>query len=150
MDAGRASSAMYTLMQILAAYRAAVLAADSDALVALYDDEVEVFDLWRTWRISGIAAWRATVEHWLGSLGEDSVVVDARELGAVASDELIAGHATLRFTAVSPEGIKLRSLDNRLTVVLRRRGGQWKIVHEHTSAPIDFSSLTAILEAPDA
>ncbi len=40
------------------------------------------------------------------------------------------------FAAVSPDGNELRSMNNRLTWVLRRNAdGAWKIAHEHTSAP---------------
>jgi ketosteroid isomerase-like protein len=31
-------------------------------------------------------------------------------------------------------------MENRLTWALERRGGEWKIVHEHTSAPADFET----------
>ena len=40
----------------------------------------------------------------------------------------------------------LRSLSNRMTVVLRRRDGEWKVVHEHTSAPIEHETLKARLQ----
>jgi ketosteroid isomerase-like protein len=37
---------------------------------------------------------------------------------------------------VSPDGQELRSMNNRLTWVLRTDpDGEWKIAHEHTSAP---------------
>jgi ketosteroid isomerase-like protein len=29
---------------------------------------------------------------------------------------------------------------NRLTWVLRERDGAWKVVHEHTSVPLDFET----------
>jgi ketosteroid isomerase-like protein len=36
-------------------------------------------------------------------------------------------------------------MNNRLTWVLRKDGGgAWKIVHEHTSAPIDLETLQAL------
>jgi ketosteroid isomerase-like protein len=40
------------------------------------------------------------------------------------------------FAAVAPDGTESRSMNNRLTWVLRKGAdGGWKIVHEHTSAP---------------
>ena len=39
------------------------------------------------------------------------------------------------FAAETPDGTELRSMNNRLTWILRRDGDGWKIVHEHTSAP---------------
>ena len=41
------------------------------------------------------------------------------------------------FAAISPDGTELRSMNNRLTWILRKEpDGAWKIVHEHTSAPV--------------
>jgi|GEM_PF-5744545 len=47
---------------------------------------------------------------------------------------------------VFAEGTPLRSRQNRLTWVLQKKAGQWKIVHEHTAAPIDHQSGKAILK----
>jgi ketosteroid isomerase-like protein len=61
------------------------------------------------------------------------------------TDALAIGHATLTYTAVSAAGQRLRTLDNRITLALRRQAGEWKIFHEHTSAPIEHATLKAIL-----
>jgi ketosteroid isomerase-like protein len=105
------------ISQVLTAYQAAVHAKDIDAFVALYDADVRIFDMWGQWSLNGIDA------------GHD----------------VAAAHAFLTFTGLSAEGKELRSMTNRLTMVLRRTGDGWKIVHEHTSAPIDHGSLKAIL-----
>ena len=42
----------------------------------------------------------------------------------------------------------LRSLDNRLSWVLRPRGGRWQVVHEHTSAPLAHEDGKGILKRP--
>jgi ketosteroid isomerase-like protein len=47
---------------------------------------------------------------------------------------------------VSEEGKELRSLDNRITLALRRTGSEWKIFHEHTSGPIDHKSMTGTIK----
>ena len=44
--------------------------------------------------------------------------------------------ASLSYRAVDAAGKELRSLDNRLSWVLRERGGRWQVVHEHTSVPL--------------
>lgn len=58
------------------------------------------------------------------------------------------GNAGVTFAAVSEQGERLRSMTNRLTVHLARRGDAWKIVHEHSSLPIDMETGTAILGWP--
>ena len=37
-------------------------------------------------------------------------------------------------------------MQNRLTWVLKQKDGAWKIVHEHTSAPVDFETAKVILQ----
>ncbi|HEU5476533.1 MAG TPA: nuclear transport factor 2 family protein [Gaiellaceae bacterium] len=77
------------------------------------------------------------MSEWFGSLGDDEVVeVEFDEVRTQAGDEVAAVSAFITFRALSPQGDELRSMNNRLTWVLRKDGdGAWKIVHEHTSAP---------------
>jgi ketosteroid isomerase-like protein len=46
------------IIQVLDSYKAAVKAKDVDAFVALYDQDVRVFDLWGVWSYQGVEAWR--------------------------------------------------------------------------------------------
>lgn len=131
--------------EILARYAQAVLAKDVDAFVALYADDIEVFDMWGAWSLRGIDAWRAMATDWFSSLGEERVVVGVEEAAGTATDDLAFGHAILTYAAHAADGTPLRSLVNRITLGLRRVGGEWKIVHEHTSAPIDHATTKAIL-----
>lgn len=122
---------------MLEAYAAAVRAKDVDAFVGLYEDDVRTFDLWSEWSYDGTAALRGMVAEWFGSLGADEVVeVEFDEVRAQTGDDVAAVSAFTTFRAVSPEGEERRSMNNRLTWVLRKdAGGAWKIAHEHTSAP---------------
>ena len=131
-------------------YQAAVLAKDVAAFTALYDDEVQVFDMWGSWSLNGIEAWRAMASGWFSSLGSETVVVTASEVCSTQTGDLAIGRALLTFTAVSTEGERRRSMSNRITVGMKRSGHHWKVFHEHTSAPIDPQSAKAILQwAPE-
>ena len=132
-------------LQALNAYKAAVYAKDVDAFVALYDDDVHVFDMWGAWSLRGIEAWRGMALDWFSSLGTERVVVDIDLAEATEIGGLAVGHAILTYTAMSAEGKQLRALNNRITMALRKSGESWKIFHEHTSAPIDHLSTKAIL-----
>ena len=134
-----------SIARVLAAYQAAVHAKDLDAFCALYDDDVHVFDMWGSWAYQGLPAWRAMAADWFGSLGSERVRVDVADLRVQGDGDFAAAHAFLRFTAESADGQVLRSLDNRLSLVLQRRAGTWKIVHEHTSAPVDFGTGKVLL-----
>ncbi len=131
---------------VLAAYQAAVLAKDVDAFVALYAEDVRVFDMWGTWEYRGLAAWRAMAADWFGSLGDERVVVDFAEVQVELSPGLASGHAFARYAAVDAAGTELRALNNRISIVLRHEAGAWKIVHEHSSAPIAFDTTKAIFK----
>ena len=123
--------------EILAAYAAAVRAKDLDAFVGLYSDDVRTFDLWEQWTYDGKEALRAMVAEWFGSLpADEEVVIRFDEVRTQAGLDVAAVSAFTTFAAVSPDGTELRSMNNRLTWVLRKDAdGAWKIVHEHTSAP---------------
>lgn len=123
--------------QMLKAYAVAVRAKDADAFMDLDADDVRNFDLWNDWSYDGKAELSGMVTEWFGSLDDDEeVVVEWDDVRAQAGEDVAALSAFLTFSAVSPEGKKLRSMNNRLTWVLRKDGdGEWKIAHEHTSAP---------------
>ena len=123
--------------EMLSAYADAVRAKDVDAFVGLYADDVRNFDLWEQWSYDGMDAMRGMVAEWFGSLaGDEQVAVTFDEVRSQAGPDVAAVSAFTTFAAVSPDGTELRSMNNRLTWVLRKEtDGSWKIVHEHTSAP---------------
>ena len=123
--------------EMLDSYAAAVRAKDVDAFVGLYADDVRNFDLWSEWSYDGKEALRGMVAEWCGSLDDDEVVaVSFDEVRSQSGDDVAAVSAFTTFAAVSPDGEELRSMNNRLTWVLRKDAdGAWKIAHEHTSAP---------------
>ncbi|HET7568135.1 MAG TPA: nuclear transport factor 2 family protein [Gaiellaceae bacterium] len=119
------------------AYRSAVGAKDVEAFVALFAEDVRVFDMWGRFAYAGIAEWRGMAEEWFGSLGDEGVSVEFAEVEGFVSGDTAAASAFLTFRGLSPEGEELRSMTNRLSWVLRRGADGWRVVHEHTSAPLD-------------
>lgn len=134
------------IIDVLNSYAAAVLAKDVNAFMALYDDEVSIFDLWGEWSYDGAAAWRAVVVEWFGTLGDERVVVTFKEVQTIATPDLAVAYAFVTYQAESAAGTFLRALTNRMTLSLRPQQGAWKIVHEHTSAPADFNTSKVILQ----
>jgi uncharacterized protein (TIGR02246 family) len=126
-----------TVEELLERYAAAVRAKDADAFLDLYADDVRNFDLWERWSYDDKDALRAMVTEWFGSLPADEVVaVEFDEVRTQPGEDVAAVSAFTTFAAVAPDGTVLRSMNNRLTWVLRKDGeGAWKIAHEHTSAP---------------
>ena len=73
-----------------------------------------------------VGAWRVVwpVLHELERRGEPCRIMLADPSARVAT----------------ADGVPQRTMTNRLTWVLIRHGHDWRIVHEHTSAPIDESN----------
>ncbi|RYG07834.1 MAG: DUF4440 domain-containing protein [Burkholderiales bacterium] len=133
------------MLRALEAYKSAVLAKDAETFMQLYDPEVRVFDTWGLWSYEGAAAWRVAVEGWFSSLGNESVQVTFEDVKIVAEPGSSCMSAFARYAAFSAEGRELRSMQNRITWVLKSQGQALRIVHEHTSAPIGFEDTKAIL-----
>lgn len=55
--------------------------------------------------------------------------------------------AAATYTAFSANHEKLRSLVNRMTMVLELHGPEWLIVHEHSSLPLDMNTGQGIFDS---
>jgi ketosteroid isomerase-like protein len=132
------------ILQVLEDYTAAVWAKNVDSLVALYDPQTVVFDMWGAWLHNGIASWRSVVEGWFGSLGSERVIVAFSESQTIVAADLAVIHAFASYKAVDADGKELRAMDNRLTMTLRRHADGWKIVHQHTSSPIEVGTAQVV------
>jgi ketosteroid isomerase-like protein len=124
------------ISRVCDAYARAVYGKDAESFLALYHPEARVFDTWAVWSFEGPVERRKVVEKWFSSLGDERVrVAFDRGSGAVA-DGLATLSARATYAAISAAGAELRSMQNRLTWVLRGEKDSWRIIHEHTSVPI--------------
>ncbi len=130
-----------TIEHVLQRYAAAVQAKDVDSFVALYANDVCVFDMWGRWSYDGAEAWRGMASEWFGSLGTEQVAVEFEDVNTVVSDDVAVAHAFVTFKGLAADGTELRAMSNRLTwALIKAPDGGWKIIHEHSSAPADFES----------
>jgi uncharacterized protein (TIGR02246 family) len=137
---------MSDVAALLESYRDAVYAKDVEAFVAIFADDVRVFDMWGTWSHDGIDSWREMAVGWFGSLGDELVRVAFDEVQTTVGDDTAVLSAFVTFAGLSADGEELRSMNNRLTWGLRKTGGTWKVVHEHTSAPVEMATGKVDLE----
>ena len=135
-----------SIARILETYKAAVFARDVDALMRLYDPGVRVFDAWGVWSYEGSAAWQGAVEGWFTSLRTERVKVNFEDVQTVEGRDVALVSAIVTYAGISAQGEPLRSMQNRITWVLRTTGHVPRIVHEHSSAPIGFDDSKAILQ----
>ena len=136
-----------TIESVLEEYAAAVGAKDVDRFVALYAGDVRVFDMWGRWSYHGADAWRAVAADWFGSLGSERVAVEFDDIQTVVGDEVAVAHGFVTFRGLAADGAELRAMSNRFTWALRKTvDGEWKVVHEHSSAPAEFDTGKVQLE----
>lgn len=138
------------VQRVMGSYAAAVLARDVEAFMRLYHPTARVFDAWGVWLYEGAPAWRIAVEGWFASLGSERVKVSFSEMQANTEQSVTVVSAIVTYSAESAQGEPLRSMQNRITWVLRESGHVLRIAHEHTSAPIGFEDSKAILTRAQA
>jgi ketosteroid isomerase-like protein len=135
-----------SIAHLMDAYKAAAHARDVEAFMLLYDPGARVFDAWGTWSYEGATAWRTAVESWFDSLGNERVEVSFDEIQVSTSADFAAVTAIVTYAGLSATGVRLRSMQNRITWVLALHGQSPRIVHEHTSAPVAHQDMKAILQ----
>jgi uncharacterized protein (TIGR02246 family) len=126
-------------------YKNAVFQKDVEAFTSIFDENVRIFDMW-SWTYEGLAVWREMAQGWFGSLGTERVVVTFDDIQIEATGEMATASAFVRFAAISEKGEELRYLQERLTWVARKKEGAWKIIHEHTSGPVDHETMKVVLK----
>lgn len=115
-------------------------APNAQQAIKYYDptDEVTVFDMsGPTPEYTGQKAVRADLEK--GFTGLKDIKVQFIELKVVTDGKLGLARSVQRFTATGPEG-KPVDVTFRQTDFLHKVDGQWKILHQHISVPIDMAT----------
>ncbi len=131
---------------LLQVYKNAVFQKDLESFAFIFDEQVRVFDMWGSWSYDGLDAWREMAKAWFGSLGTDRDLVEFDDIQTESNGDLAIITAFVKFTAVSERGEELRYLQNRLTWIARKKDQSWKIIHQHTSSPVDGETMKVILQ----
>lgn len=130
----------------LESYKSAVLTKDVEKFQAIYSDQIMVFDLWGKWCHRGRQEWAQSAQDWFRSLGSDSIVVEFTDLNESAFERQGFLSGLVHYTARSSSGVQLRTMTNRITWILEKVDESWRVVHEHTSVPLDFESGKGIFK----
>jgi ketosteroid isomerase-like protein len=134
------------VIRILDAYKEAVYRKDISAYEALYSDKAQIFDTWGpAWIYKDKELWLDVARSWFAGLGDERVVVEMENVQIDEVSDMAFASAFVKYSAVSPAGKTIRWLENRLSCVLAPVNGAWKIIHQHTSAPINHTCLKASL-----
>jgi len=108
---------------------------DAAAIAAQYAPDAAVFNLAPPLSHSGIdlQEMKAWLDTWEGPVDQES-----RDLTITVSRDLAFCHGFLRLGGTKKGVNKPSGLWMRTTVCLHRDGGEWRIVHEHTSVPFTW------------
>jgi ketosteroid isomerase-like protein len=127
-------------------YISAVATRNAGALIQLYDPKVRVFDAWGVWEYNKAESWQVAIEGWLASNPSEKLQVKFTDSITIGSLELASMTAIVTYASIAPDGSETNSMQNRITWVVKTSSHNLRIVHEHTSAPIGFEDMKAILK----
>jgi uncharacterized protein (TIGR02246 family) len=111
----------------------AVRAKNLNGILANHSPDILMFDLPPPLQSKGIEAYKKTWDLFF-SWSRDFGVFDISEMKITAGDDVAFVAALMRCAGVEASGEKIE-LEFRLTIGLRKIGGQWTVIHEHHSIP---------------
>jgi uncharacterized protein (TIGR02246 family) len=117
---------------------------DIDRVMEAYAPDILAFDAIAQLQFKGAQAYR---EHWqaCAAMCPGPMIFEVHDLAIEAGDDVAFGHYLVRCGTIGEDG-KEQAGYMRATVCCRRTSGQWKIAHEHFSAPFDPQSSKALLD----
>jgi ketosteroid isomerase-like protein len=118
---------------LLEAWADAVRRHDLPAILAHHEPDMVMFDLPPPLQCKGIAAYKETWDLFFGC-HTPGAAFDIEELAVTAGRDVAFATAIMRCVSSSNPADKDGFLF-RLTVGLRKSGGEWRIAHEHHSEP---------------
>jgi uncharacterized protein (TIGR02246 family) len=123
---------------IIEKWAAAVRAHDIDAVVSDHSPDLLMFDVVGPVRLRGLDEYRRTwLEQffpWHGGTGRFELV----DLKVSAGTDV--AFATALLECAGTEDGKTVAFTLRLTIGLEKHDGNWTVVHEHHSQPLDFDT----------
>lgn len=130
---------------LLASWKHAFEARDVPAVMRHYAPDVLAFDAIMKLQFKGADAYG---KHWEAcmSMCNGPMQFEMRELAITAADEIAFAHYICSCGGPDEKG-EIQSCWMRVSLGLRRIDGQWKIVHEHFSAPFDPMSGKVLFDA---
>lgn len=127
-------------------YKNAAWSKDKTSMINLYAKDAVIYDMWDQGFITDPEQWQKIIFDWFDSLGEEKVNVAFELINIHQSVDVGFANALISFQAISKDGIVLRSMKNRITLGFTKFVDGWKVIHQHTSAPISSERLSAILD----
>jgi uncharacterized protein (TIGR02246 family) len=111
----------------------AIRANNLQGILANHSPDILMFDVPPPIQTKGIEGYKKTWNRFF-SWSQGSGVFDVIEMNITAGNEVAFVTALMRCAGTEANGDKTE-LEFRLTIGLRKIGGQWMVIHEHHSLP---------------
>lgn len=121
------------IRELVESWARAVRTKNLNGILANHSTDVLMFDVPPPLQSSGIEAYKKTWELFF-FWSQDSGVFDITEMNITAGDDVAFVTALMRCAGTEKNGERIE-LEFRLTIGLRKIGGQWIVMHEHHSIP---------------
>jgi uncharacterized protein (TIGR02246 family) len=128
----------------LDAWTQALHAKDLDALMALYAPDTITFDLMPPSQVDGAERYRKNFEHWFAAM-PGPIDYEIHDLRITTSGDVAFCHSLSHVKGTRASGEKA-DYWVRVTVGFQKRNGQWLVIHDHVSMPIEMESRKAVSE----
>jgi uncharacterized protein (TIGR02246 family) len=121
-----------------------IRAKDIGAVMGIFAQEVISYDLGAPLQHGGGEIF---IQHWqaLFAAYEGPIDYEIRDLHIAASNDQAFSHSLNRTSGTLKNGQRSERW-LRWTACYRKYDGQWRIVHEHVSVPVDLKSGKALLD----
>jgi len=121
------------IRELVERWARAVRARDFDGILSHHSADILMFDVPPPLLSRGIDAYRKTWDPFF-AWSDEPVVFDIEQMEITAGRDVAFVVALMRCAGTEKSGERI-TLDFRLTIGLRKTGGQWTVVHEHHSIP---------------
>jgi ketosteroid isomerase-like protein len=121
------------IRELIESWAKAVRTKKINGILANHSPEILMFDVPPPIQSKGIEAYKKTWDLFF-SWSHNPVVFDISEMNITAGNDVAFVTALMRCAGTEANGETIE-LEFRLTIGLRKIGGQWIIMHEHHSIP---------------
>lgn len=142
-DSGEAA---LQIKQLFDGWKTAFEAKDVNRVMAIYapGEALTAFDVVPPLQFKGADAYRKDYADFFAQF-KGPIHVDLAGMQIVAGDQAAFAYGLERLTGTETNGTPV-DLWLRYTEGLKRIGGQWRVVHEHISVPVDLNTGKAALD----
>ena len=119
-------------------------AKDLDGIMSIYAPDIVSFDAIAQLQFKGLDTYR---KHWEACLSfcQGPITFEIRDMNITVGDGVAFAYFLTRCGGTDQSGEEKASW-MRATICFRKINGEWKVVHEHYSAPFDMESGKALFD----